>query len=106
MELISRSGDLKVDAWLEEFIRTTVQFAVWRAPKRVDSVCVSLRRRPGGAIACELTATQADGTDVSASGVDRQAFEAIQIAADRLEVSLFGPISGSGRGALRPCEAA
>jgi hypothetical protein len=46
-------------------------------------------------VVCNITASCEDGIGVSAVGVAAQAFEAIQLAADRIEVALYGPSSGA-----------
>jgi ribosome-associated translation inhibitor RaiA len=91
---------LFVDAFLREFIRTTVQFATWSAVRLVESVEVTLRRLADGRIRCDLVAT-VDGVPrlcVTAAADDD--VDAIQRAADKLEVELFG-ITSPRRGGDR-----
>jgi len=77
-----------VDAWLRDFVRTTAGFAVWNAPHSVTIVEVTLQRDADGRLRCELLDIAEGGACFPADGSSREIFEAIQIAADRLEVEL------------------
>ncbi len=95
MESTISSGEFYVSHWMESFIDTTIRFAIWRAEPSVEHVAVGLSRRPDGRVSCRLDAWRSDGSTLSATGIDREAFAAIQGAADRLEVALFAPTEQS-----------
>jgi len=101
MELRITSGDLYVSAWMDSFIQTTIQFGIWRATPNVEQVSVRFVRTARGEIGCHLEAWRGDGSTVRESGWSPQAFEAIQAAADKLEMALFTPCN-DGRQGLRP----
>lgn len=97
MDLTIQSSQLHVDPWLEEFIRHTVLFATWHHEQPIARVLVCLRREGTDLVRCELLAFKATGDVVGVAASNPQTFEAIQIAADRLEVALFGPSVHSTR---------
>lgn len=91
MKLRIASGDLYISAWMESFIETTVQFAIWHASPSVEQVNVHFTRTPFGEVGCHLHAWRSDGSTARESAWHVNSFEAIQKAAGRLEVALFTP---------------
>ena len=91
MQLFLNTNDCPTDAWVEEFLRTTVVFAVWNHREPIRRIRVDLSRPGGkadGTVHCRIEAAT-ERRVVAAESLDRDLSEAIQTAADRLEVALW-----------------
>lgn len=96
MRLAIETQRCEIDPWLDEYVGTTVAFATWWADRSVERVDVRIERSSGAAgepFLCRLRATTAGFGIVSAEAGARDCCEAIQEAADRLEVALSGAMT-------------
>ena len=94
MQIVVESGNVPVDAWLSEFLRTTVRFAVWhhtRLPERVTVLLGRADAASGGGVRCYVRAERRNDAQVSAGATGGEASEAIQQACDLLEAALHAP---------------
>ena len=93
MRLSIESEGVAVDAELRDFVRATVVFAVWHHEGGCRAVRVRLERAgadPGEARArCQLEADTGLAGRVTAAATGPTAWEAVQKAADLLEVAIF-----------------
>ncbi len=91
MQLFLNTNGFERSAWLDEFLRTTIVFAVWRHSERIQHVTVQLEplleKGSDQRVHCRLEAATANGV-VSVGSSRSNLCEAIRGAADRLEVAL------------------
>ena len=91
MKIVLQNEGVAEDAWLREFIRSTVAAAAWWSRPRIHAVITRLRQthtdRGEPVVECRLHV--GSGRDaIVAVGTHAKAFEAIQDAANALEVAL------------------
>ncbi|MCG8589204.1 MAG: hypothetical protein MJE66_07925 [Proteobacteria bacterium] len=97
MKLVLKAGDLEIDAWLEDYLRTTVVFATWwvRRPA-VEAVEILLDRVGGGAgspyVRCALRAERPGRAAVASGATGANVCEAVREASNLLEAALSRPL--------------
>lgn len=95
MKLVLEARDLEIDAWIRDYVRTTVGFAIWHHALDFEAVHVRLdcaRDEQGDAyLRCGLRAQLASGEAVSSGATATDLCNAVQEAADLLEVALYRP---------------
>jgi len=93
MKLALKAEEFEVDAWLHDFLRTTVVFAIWHHELRVEAVHIRLDRamdEQGDYVRCALRADTPSGP-VSSGATGADVCEATHEAANLLEVALYRP---------------
>lgn len=97
MELRVEAEGVGWDPWVEDFLRTTVMFAVWHHGGRIAAVDVRLDGavdwRGETFLRCGLRAETAEGESIEAGATGANLYEAIREAVHLLEVSLYAPRS-------------
>ena len=99
MRFAVRSRDLAMDAWLEDYVRTTVVFAVWHYEPDVESVQVRVEGGTAGAGASKVRCGIEVGTrsrgPVRSEATGNTAWKAVQAAAEAIEVALYPRVRGA-----------
>ena len=92
MKIVLDSTGIEIDAWLTDYLRSTVVFALWHHEMRVERITVQLDRaldEGGGAyVRCALRALVPGRGPVVSGATGPDACEAVRTAADLLEVAL------------------
>lgn len=107
MDVNIESLGVPVDAWMQQFVRTTVEFAVWHHQLRVNRARVTLEQVPVGAgsrVRCVIEAPVRHGC-ARGEALAAHACEAVHRAADRLEVDLFSKNARVGTAQPHPVAA-
>ncbi len=93
MKLVLEAKEFDVDAWLHDYVRTTVVFAIWHREVDVDLVHVRLDRAGGddGAayVRCSIRAEIPTRGPVASGATGPDVAAAVQQASDLLEVALL-----------------
>lgn len=90
MQLTIHGDDYASDAWLGDFVRTTVVFATWHyeVPEAVHVRLAEGPGRHGPYVCCAIEVERPGLGPVASAATGRDPCEAVQRAADRLEVVL------------------
>ncbi len=92
MKIVLDPTGIEVDAWLADYLRGTVTFALWHHELRVERVSVQLDRAADACgdayVRCALRALVPGRGPVVSGATGPDACQAIRTAADLLEVAL------------------
>ena len=95
MKFVLEAEGLEIDAWLRDYVRTTVIFAIWHHTQSFAAVHVQLDcardEKDDPYVHCGLRAELSNGGAVSSGAMGPDLCSAVQEASDRLEVALYRP---------------
>ena len=104
MDFVFEADDMEIDPWIEDYARTTLLFAIWHHDAKVERVHVSLDRvfEEDGEpyVRCAVVVVTMGSPLVSAGCAGRDLCEAVQGAADRLEVAIYEWLAGTAEAPL------
>lgn len=99
MKLVLEAKGRPVDAWLRDYVRTTVVFAIWRHDLPFEILHVELdgaEDEKGMAYSrCGIRAELRDQAAVTTGATGTDVCSAVQEASDLLEAALHGPPGGA-----------
>lgn len=95
MKLVLEAKGLEIDAWIREYVRTTIVFAIWHHALRFDAVHVQLEcardEKDDLYVRCGILAKLSSGRVVSSGATGPDLCSAVQEASDLLEAALYRP---------------
>ena len=96
MKLIWDAGGIQSDDWLREYLVTTVTFAIWQPGLQIDCLRARLdhveHEKGASYVRCALRVEIPGQGHLSSGATGADVYEAIQAAADLLEVALYRPL--------------
>jgi hypothetical protein len=95
VKIVLEAKGLEIDAWIRDYVGTTVVFALWHHALRFDAVHVQLAcprdEKDDLTVRCDLLAQISSGRVVSSGATGRDLCSAVQEASDLLEAALHRP---------------